>query len=194
MTRVGVLLVALGTLLVFGFGLWLVEIGHFGYGAGWVDAALVLLLATVVLGALGGKKPKQARRLAVAESDRAAASPKLRALLDDPLARGLNYLSLLLIVVLMVTKLRRLAGGKDSPRDDTKKDMQTTTTPNAAVDEVVRWRRDQLTESGFSLPLAAEIANDARVDLHALIELVERGCPPDLAARILAPIEEENAA
>jgi hypothetical protein len=27
------------------------------------------------------------------------------------------------------------------------------------------------------------------VDVHALIELVERGCRPELAARILAPLE-----
>ena len=29
------------------------------------------------------------------------------------------------------------------------------------------------------------------MDLHAMIELVERGCPPDLAARILAPFDHE---
>lgn len=72
--------------------------------------------------------------------------------------------------------------------------MQTKTTPAAAVDEVARWRRVQLGEAGFSLPLASEIAVDTRFDLHALIELVERGCPPDLAVRILAPLEEEDAA
>lgn len=72
--------------------------------------------------------------------------------------------------------------------------MQTKTTPEAAVDEVLRWRRERLTESGFSLPLATEIANDARFDLHALIELVERGCLPELAARILTPIEGRSAA
>ncbi len=110
LARVGVLLVAVGTLLVFGFGLWLVEIGHFGYGSGWVDAALALLLATVVLGAVGGQKPKHARRLAVAESDRAAASPELRALLDDRLARGLNYLPLFLIVVIVVLMVTKPGG------------------------------------------------------------------------------------
>ena len=57
--------------------------------------------------------------------------------------------------------------------------------------EVVSWRRRQLTSAGFSLPLAARLARDARWDLHALIELVERGCPPTLAARILAPLDEE---
>ena len=73
--------------------------------------------------------------------------------------------------------------------------MQTYTTPKPGVDEVVGWRRDQLAQAGFLLPLAARIANDPHYDLHALIELVERGCPPKLAARILAPLEEEpNAA
>ena len=37
--------------------------------------------------------------------------------------------------------------------------------------------------------IATRVARDERFDLHALIELVERGCPPDLAVRILAPIE-----
>jgi hypothetical protein len=60
--------------------------------------------------------------------------------------------------------------------------------------EVVRWRRRQLLETGFAPPLAAHIANDPRHDLHALIELVERGCPPELAARILAPLEQEPSA
>jgi hypothetical protein len=69
--------------------------------------------------------------------------------------------------------------------------VQTKTRSERQVDEVVRWRREQLAETGFSLPLAARVANDARYDLHALIELVERGCPPELAARILAPLEQE---
>jgi hypothetical protein len=69
--------------------------------------------------------------------------------------------------------------------------VQTKTTHERDVDEVVRWRREQLAEAGFSLPLAARVANDARYDLHALIELEERGCPPELAARILAPLEQE---
>ena len=52
---------------------------------------------------------------------------------------------------------------------------------------VVSWRRTQLLNRGFSLSLATTLAHDARYDLHALIELVERGCPPALAVRILAP-------
>lgn len=60
--------------------------------------------------------------------------------------------------------------------------------------EVVSWRRDQLVQAGFRLPLAMRLARDARFDLHALIELVERGCPPELAVRILAPLEAGEAA
>ena len=53
--------------------------------------------------------------------------------------------------------------------------------------QVVEWRRSQLSRAGFPAALAARAANDLRLDLHAAIELVERGCPPRLALRILAP-------
>jgi hypothetical protein len=59
---------------------------------------------------------------------------------------------------------------------------------------VASWRRDRLVEAGFGLPLATLLAPDPRYDLHALIELVEQGCPPELASRILAPMEEGTAA
>jgi uncharacterized membrane protein len=107
LSRIGVLLVALGTLLVLGFGLWLVHLGAWGYGAVWIDAAIGLLLATVVLGAIGGQSPKRARKLARRlASEGAPASPE-RALLDDRAALAVNYLSallLLVIIVLMVFK------------------------------------------------------------------------------------------
>lgn len=102
LTRIGVLLVAFGTLLVLGFGLWLVHLGHFGYGSGWIDAALGLLLATVVIGAIGGQRPKHARHLAIRQMNTAHASPELRALLDDRTARALNYASVLLLLAILV--------------------------------------------------------------------------------------------
>jgi hypothetical protein len=68
--------------------------------------------------------------------------------------------------------------------------MQTKTTANSPADEVADWRRDRLAGSGFAPALAAAIARDPRYDVHVLIELVERGCRPDLAARILAPLDE----
>jgi hypothetical protein len=54
--------------------------------------------------------------------------------------------------------------------------------------DVIGWRERQLGASGFPPLLAAEAAADERFDLHALIELAEQGCPPDLAIRILAPL------
>jgi hypothetical protein len=72
--------------------------------------------------------------------------------------------------------------------------MQTKTTAVQALEQVVRWRREQLVGSGLAPGLAARVAENTDYDLHALIELVERGCPSELAVRILAPVEEESAA
>jgi hypothetical protein len=60
--------------------------------------------------------------------------------------------------------------------------------------QVSTWRREQLAAAGFPLPLASRLARDVRYDIHALIELVERGCPFDLAERIVAPLDGEDAA
>ena len=60
--------------------------------------------------------------------------------------------------------------------------------------EVVSWRRTQLARAGFPPPLASSLARDGRYDLHALLELVDRGCAPELAVRIVAPLEGELAA
>ncbi len=57
---------------------------------------------------------------------------------------------------------------------------------------VVTWRRKQLLAVGFSLTESERLARECGVDLHALLELVERGCPPRLATRILAPLDGES--
>jgi hypothetical protein len=54
--------------------------------------------------------------------------------------------------------------------------------------DVVDWRRCRLIEAGFPLTLATVLARTRDVDVHALLLLVDRGCPPELAARILAPL------
>ncbi|HEU5490813.1 MAG TPA: hypothetical protein VFU84_08465 [Gaiellaceae bacterium] len=72
--------------------------------------------------------------------------------------------------------------------------MRTNTAHAGTRQGLVRWRREQLVHSGFPFPVAARLAKDSRYDLHALIELVERGCPPGLAVRILAPLDDEPAA
>jgi hypothetical protein len=55
--------------------------------------------------------------------------------------------------------------------------------------QLASWRRRQLVRAGFTMPVAARLSSDPRYDLHALIELVERGCSPELAVQILAPLE-----
>lgn len=61
-----------------------------------------------------------------------------------------------------------------------------------AGDDIVAWRRRRLLRAGFSGELASRLARDCGIDLHALIELAEAGCPPHLAARILAPLDDER--
>jgi hypothetical protein len=55
--------------------------------------------------------------------------------------------------------------------------------------ELRRWRVDRLVAAGFERALADRVAADPRFDIHALIELTERNGPPELACRILAPLE-----
>jgi len=54
---------------------------------------------------------------------------------------------------------------------------------------VVVWRQCRLMEAGFEEGLARRVAADPAMDVHALLDLVDRGCPPELAVRILAPME-----
>jgi hypothetical protein len=59
--------------------------------------------------------------------------------------------------------------------------------------DVRSWRRLRLSEAGFAPDLADAVASDPRFDLHALLQLVDRGCPPVLAVRILSPLDREVA-
>jgi hypothetical protein len=61
--------------------------------------------------------------------------------------------------------------------------------PAEPGDDLAGWRKQRLLRAGVEADLAAAIAADCAMDLHAMIELVERGCPPALAARILAPFD-----
>ena len=56
----------------------------------------------------------------------------------------------------------------------------------------IAWRRSQLVAAGFEAEDADELAAAADVDLHALLNLVDRGCPPPLAARIMGTLVDAN--
>ena len=55
---------------------------------------------------------------------------------------------------------------------------------------IVRWRAARLERAGFNASLALRVACDPGSDIHGLLELVDRGCPPQLAVRILAPLDD----
>ncbi len=72
--------------------------------------------------------------------------------------------------------------------------MSTEVAAVREAHQLVAWRRNQLAAVGFTLPLATRIARDSRYDVHVLIELVQRGCPAELAVRIMAPVDGGSAA
>jgi hypothetical protein len=56
---------------------------------------------------------------------------------------------------------------------------------------VAFWRWRQLRAAGVPAALAAALARDCAIDLHSLLGLIDKGCPPELAVRILAPLDAE---
>ena len=105
---VGAGLVGLGALLTLGFGIALAEHQGFGLSPAWIEAALGLWVASMALGAYGGRTARHARHLAeklAAAGD--AQSPELHALLAAPVPLAASYASglmLLTILGLMVWK------------------------------------------------------------------------------------------
>jgi hypothetical protein len=55
-------------------------------------------------------------------------------------------------------------------------------------ESLAQWRENQLVAAGFDEELARSVARQKGVDFHRLLALIDAGCPPDLAARILAPL------
>ena len=68
--------------------------------------------------------------------------------------------------------------------------MAAVTTQVVLADEtererVIQWRVEQLAKIGYSWPAAMVIAANTQIDLHTAVDLVQRGCNPDTAVRIL---------
>ena len=50
---------------------------------------------------------------------------------------------------------------------------------------IERWRAEELERAGYDVAAAERIAGRHDIDLHRAVELLARGCPPELALRIL---------
>ncbi|GAB3270869.1 hypothetical protein GCM10027449_06180 [Sinomonas notoginsengisoli] len=61
--------------------------------------------------------------------------------------------------------------------------------PRDEGQHIVAWRARLLREAGFTATLAARMASSRGVDIHELLNLVDRGCPPELAVRIAGPLD-----
>jgi hypothetical protein len=53
------------------------------------------------------------------------------------------------------------------------------------IEQVEHWRAQALVRAGYPADGAAQLAARHDVDLHYAVGLVERGCPADIALRIL---------
>jgi hypothetical protein len=56
---------------------------------------------------------------------------------------------------------------------------------DAEDERVVTWRAEELIRAGYDELDALELAFERQVDLHRAIDLLQRGCPPKTAVRIL---------
>jgi len=53
------------------------------------------------------------------------------------------------------------------------------------VERIERWRAEELERAGYEPRAAGRLAVRHDIDLHSAIDLLLRGCSPDLALRIL---------
>lgn len=106
--RIAVVPLMVGALLALVFGLWLVHEAGYGYGDGWIVAALVVFVVGNAMGGIGGRRDERTARLArelAAGGD--APSAELRARVRNPLSLALSYgsgLFLVAILALMIWK------------------------------------------------------------------------------------------
>lgn len=60
-----------------------------------------------------------------------------------------------------------------------------TLVDSTEMERIERWRAEELERAGYEPRAAGRLAVRHDVDLHWAIDLLERGCPTDLALRIL---------
>ena len=67
--------------------------------------------------------------------------------------------------------------------------LDAYSSPDSHPSGIVSWRRDQLLQAGLPLAVAASVALTPHYDVHEVISLICRGCSPELAVQILAPLD-----
>jgi uncharacterized membrane protein len=108
LTRIGVVLVLAGAVLTIVFGIALAHELGYGLHPAWIQAALGLWAASLVLGGLGGRTARHARYRAVqlaAAGDEPDA--ELRALVAHRPSLVLSYVSSALLVAILVLMVWR---------------------------------------------------------------------------------------
>jgi hypothetical protein len=105
MQRVGDVLVAVGSLGVLVFGIWLaIDVKAYHPWDGWIIAAIVLWLVMGALGSRTGKAYNAARdrARALVRDGANGPSPELRALIQDRRALWLHVAGLVVVLILLI--------------------------------------------------------------------------------------------
>lgn len=58
-------------------------------------------------------------------------------------------------------------------------------TRESELERIEQWRTEMLERAGYTAEGAATLAARLDINLHSAIDLLEQGCPPDVALRIL---------
>lgn len=60
-----------------------------------------------------------------------------------------------------------------------------TLVDSTEIERIERWRAEELERAGYEPRAAGRLAVRHDVDLHTAVDLLERGCPSELALKIL---------
>ncbi|MFN2627299.1 MAG: hypothetical protein ABR569_01525 [Gaiellaceae bacterium] len=63
--------------------------------------------------------------------------------------------------------------------------VETEPIVQSEAERVERWRAEELARAGYQPEAARRLAVQAEVDLHVAVDMLARGCPPELALDIL---------
>ncbi len=97
-----------GPCSVLAFGVWLVDLRGHSLGERWIAGALSLFALALVLGALGGRRPRQARlRAGRLARDDDSVDHELRQLLDDRGSAAANYAAVLVVLAILALMVWR---------------------------------------------------------------------------------------